>query len=384
MKDLKKETKDGRNCKPVKITSTQIRDFKTDDPDSSYKAIFNIFEIFLTILGFEDDPSFGKSSLRNFSVVGGKIFLFFCSILHLFVVISSIFSNHRTDSIAVVNQFIASISNLFQILVWHQKRKYFRRTLEHLWKKYVSCIYKDLKKLRIFIFIGFTLNSSFFIMVFIFTYKIFDDNPFFIESSFFGLVFNDKIMRRSLTFVVTLIWVWIPLKDCYFALYYSFLCKIFHSIINEFIIKINTEGDVLTLLDTHKNIMEDVSLVENHFSGLLGIVCWVCVFEMFFFEYLIESMKSFFPHMYMLIIWYAAMLLCLLLNASLVNESLDNLKDCINQRCALDSSIQNIRFVQKVYFTNTKLTIWKILDIKRITIFSILGTYVTYSYLIIS
>lgn len=373
--------------------NARIRDFKTKshdnllkihDLDISYKAIFNIFDIFNTILGFQDYQSFPTSSLRKLIVNGGKIFLFFCSIFHLFIVTSAMFFDHTNNALSRVSALIASISSIIQNLIWYQNRKYFRKTAKHLCKKYASSIHKSLKKLRISIFTGFAFNGIFFTMVFVFTYKAFQDNAYFIDSCFLGLVFNDTITRGFLTFIVTLTWAWIPFKDCFFVLYYSCLCKILRNIIKELIITINAEEEVSTLLNMHKNVVEDVSLVENHFSGLLGIVCWVCLYEIFSFEYLIISTKAFYPHRCMVIIWYTAMLLCFLLSASLVNDSLDDVKDCINQRSVFDSSNQNIRFVQKARFTNIKLTIWKILAMRRITIFSILGTFITYSYLIMS
>ena len=382
MKDLKTQP-NLDYIESAKETRTSIRGFKIDDLDISFKSFFNIFRIIFTAVGFGDDFNTHDNILKKISVAGGKIFLLFSSVLHLLIVLSSLFIDRNIDTFWKVNEFILTASSLLQTFLWYKNRKYFRKSIETVWKNYHKIrIQKDRKELQIFVSVGFIIDSLLFIIICISTYKSFHVDLSYIDSCFFELIVDDKTARSFLSFIVALSWVWIPLKNSFFVWYYTFLCKVLHNIIKESIAIMDKE-DISTFLNMYKNVIDDVSLVENNFSGLLGLVCWVCLYEIFALQYMIIYEKNGILHRYMIIIWYAVMLLWFLVSASLVNESLDHVKYCINQRNLFDASNQSIRFVLKACFMNVKLTIWKIHAMNRTTIFSILGTFLTYSYLII-
>lgn len=385
MNKKRKLSVDDSKRKSYKITSIRIANSINDSPKVIFDKFYSIFALFFTIIGFEDDPKAHVISIKMFCIVVGKVFLFFCTFLHLINVISSLVVDHSSESIELGNEFLVSINSFIQTLIWYRNRKYFRKIFQYLWRNhFIKSIDKNLTQLRIFLMTGFFLVCVLFVTVFTFSYKVFYDDMIYIKTCFFGLTVSDIRIQRFLSFIVNLTWAWIPLKVSSFVLYYSCLCRILQGAIKEFISKIETENDFSRLLQMHWKITDDVLLVENHFSGHLGIVCWLSLYELFSYEYLIIKRHTFLPHRCIIIAWYAAVLLCFLLTASFVNESLDEVKNSINYRNVLKSSCESTRLVLNVCFTDVKLTIWKILPIRRMTILSILGTFITYSYLIMS
>lgn len=381
----RKSSVDYSERKSYKITSIQT----TNSTNVSSKIIFHkfyfIFAVFFTILGFEYDPKAHFFSIKTFYIVVGKLFLFFCTFLHLINVISSLVVDHSSESIELGNEFLVSINSFIQTFIWYRNRKYFRKIFQCLWRNYfITSIDRHLTQLRILLMTGFFLVFVLFVTVFTLSYKVFYDDIIYIKTCFFGLTVSDKRTQRFLSFVVNLTWAFIPLKVSSFVLYYSCLCRILQGAINEFIVTLETENDFSRLLQMHWKITDDVLLVENHFSGHLGIVCWLSLYELFSYEYLIIRRETFLIHRCIIIAWYAALVLCFLLTASFVNESLDEVKNSLNYRNVLKSSCQSTRLILNVCFTDVKLTIWKILPIRRMTILSILGTFITYSYLIMS
>lgn len=382
MKNIKIQP-DNNNTESGNINSTTSRDFKTDNLDLSYIRFFNVFRLFLAVLDFGDNFSIQANALKKVFVTAGKIFLFFLPFMHMFIIVSSIFFDHNIDKFWKINEFVLSFSSLIQTIIWYRNRKHFRKTIAHLWKKYYDkSIHKSRKKLQALVCIGFLFSSVFIIVAFVCMYKTFHVDLSYIDVCFFGLIAKDKTVRKFLSFLTSLSWIWIPLKNSVFVLYYCFLCQILRSLINELIISIDTE-DASVIINMYSSIIHDITFLDNHFSGLLGMACWICLHEIFVLEYMIVKGNDFTPHRYLIIIWYAILLLSFLLCASLANESLDDVKYFINQQNVFDASNRSIRFILKACFVDSKLTIWKILVMRRITIFSILGTFITYNYLLI-
>ena len=105
----------------------------------------------------------------------------------------------------------------------------------------------------------------------------------------------------------------------------------------------------------------------------------LCLYELFTPAYLILKREMIMPHRCIIIIWYAALLLCVLLAASFVNESLDEVKNFINRRNFLNSCGKDVTLILSARFMHTKLTVWKLLQMRQMAVLSIMTTFITNS-----
>lgn len=239
------------------------------------------------------------------------------------------------------------------------------------------------QELKKYVILGCTLISGCFIVLFMFIYCETSKDNSYISTYFFNLNTHQPIIIIILRLMSSLVWTLITAKINCFILYYCVLCKLLRKMFNHYNNLLHTETEYAVLLQKFNNMIETLSIVDGRFSALIFFSCLLSLNEIFIAGYNIaKSNFSFLSYYLAESIWLGFVFFYLVVEASFVNKSIDKIQYTVKLREKSNNSLQDIRFVTIVCSSDARLTIWMMIVMRRMTILTVTGTFITYSFLI--
>lgn len=279
----------------------------------------------------------------------------------------------------MINVFISII----QTILLYKDRRYLKETIKVLWQNHGEILkYNDLEDLKKFVIIGFSLFIGCFFtsfaVVFWDTIKV----NSYIYKYFFTLTVDNLIISIVLQVSTSIAYVLVITKMNCFVLYYCFVCRLLRKVFNHYNANLSKKQQYSVLTQKYNKMIETLSEVDNRFSALIFFCCLLTLNELFITGYNAIQFGFNYVSYFTESIWLGFVLFYLVAEASLVNESVDKIKYILNFKEENDISIKHVQFTINVCSTDVRLTIWKIIVMRRMTILSVIGIFITYSFLI--
>ncbi|GIY07838.1 hypothetical protein CDAR_420571 [Caerostris darwini] len=195
---------------------------------------------------------------------------------------------------------------------------------------------------------------------------------------------SSEILRRCLVFMncfsYQMAFTWF---HC-FLLYYCTVCWFLEAAFSHYRILLQQEIDVDRLSSLHTIVSKTVLAIDDVFARQ---VFWSCAFLLgnaFLYGY--SSMRLAISQLVygdiFLCFWSILSFVVLITFASLVNESVNDIKtDCQLIDFKFSHTLVN-GLVLKITQTDVQLSIWKIVPMQRVTILNVLGAFFTYAVII--
>lgn len=367
-----------------KITALDIEPHSKENFQRAYNNIFKYPLMVFTVLGFGDESKTQVNFYAYIAFICAKVFMVFYTALIIETCISLVIYDDAILPMSKVSEIFTTTISTTQTIITYKNRRYFKGLVRHLWKNHKKVFTKKiLKNIRIYAVVFLILILMWFVSVTaaicrdVLSYEIY---PY---TYFFTLEINNEWLFVSVAIVMSFAWMTMFLIMNIFLLYYCCLCRLLSKILSHYDSCLRNKCDNSKLIQMYHKIAETLYLVDNRFTGQIFLSCILCMSELFLSGYLMILRENpFQTYSAVCTGWIVALFFYVVHEASNVNGYAEKIRNTVNSRYLQKNTTENVLLILNVSFIDVKLTIGNIIVMKRSTILSIVGTFMTYSFLI--
>ncbi|GFY50159.1 uncharacterized protein TNIN_81541 [Trichonephila inaurata madagascariensis] len=362
------------------------------DEDEIYKLFKPLFNLF-NLEGIDVILKKTRCGIYHLTFQIFSAFFFFAivvtNVIHE-IYLMTIITEPRWFKIIASHNLIQVLGTI-QALMLYRKRKALRKVIEHL--RSTLRLIKPIMKLKKLKIIRKCLIVAILIMLtfhFAMSQILAGKDLVFLKAKQLPLelAFNlniswetTKLLVRFASLSRQMNFIWMDS----FLLYYCLLCCVLKSAFEKFRMILLEGKERSKYLHIHNSLTEAVLVVDDAYSSQIFFCCALQLISIFLQVFLMNNVSHdgiFFYRVFSA--WISLSFVVVVICASGVGESAIKVKEII---CQMDfnASFENwSQLLFKLLMSDTQLTVWKIISIKRVTILNVLGAFFTYTVIIVA